>query len=197
MLKDGAVTEKEKTLLAGCLKGDKAAWDAFVLEYSALVYHTVKKTLVLHHAEISPDLVDDLFQDIFLTLVKDEFAQLRRFRGDNGCTLASWLRMIAARRTIDHLRKSKISPEPFDELLHDGPAHAAEEPLDHDQIQLLAKAVEDLSPRERILVDLFFRKGLPAEDVAAILRVSIGAVYTQKSRILSKLRETLEKSGSM
>ena len=102
-------------------------------------------------------------------------------------------------RTADHrsIRRSKTSPEPFDELLHDGPAHATEEFLDHDQTQLLAKAVEDLSPRERILVELFFRKGLPAEDVAAILRITIGAVYTQKSRILAKLRETLEKSGSL
>jgi CHAT domain-containing protein len=81
------MTEKERTLLAGCVKGDKSAWDAFVLQYSALVYHTIKKTLVLYHTEASHDLVDDLFQEVFLSLVKDEFAQLRRFRGDNECTL--------------------------------------------------------------------------------------------------------------
>ena len=75
-------------------------------------------------------------------------------------------------------------------------AGSAEAILDDDQIRLLVRAIEDLAPRERILVELFFRKGLPAEDVAAILRISIGAVYTQKSRILAKLRETLEKAGS-
>ncbi|MGH7835932.1 MAG: hypothetical protein ACREQK_19970 [Candidatus Binatia bacterium] len=30
--------DKERTLLAGCMQGDKAVWDAFVLQYSALVY---------------------------------------------------------------------------------------------------------------------------------------------------------------
>jgi hypothetical protein len=93
------MTEPERTLLAGCLEGDKAAWDAFVLQYSALVYHMIKKTLVLHHTETSPDRVDDLFQDVFLLLVKDEFVQLRRFRGDRGCTFSELAKND--RRTAD------------------------------------------------------------------------------------------------
>jgi hypothetical protein len=35
------MTEQEKTLLAGCVKGEKAAWDAFVKQYSNLVYHAI------------------------------------------------------------------------------------------------------------------------------------------------------------
>jgi RNA polymerase sigma factor (sigma-70 family) len=53
-----------------------------------------------------------------------------------------------------------------------------------------------LQPQERIIIDLFYRQNLSAQDVAAILHLSVGAVYTQKSRILAKLREALEKSGS-
>jgi hypothetical protein len=83
------VTEQEKTLIARCVKGEKAAWDAFVRQYSGLIYHTIRKTFALHHTEPRMEIVDDLFQDIFLSLVNNEFAQLRRFRGDDGCTLAS------------------------------------------------------------------------------------------------------------
>lgn len=101
------MTEPENTLIAGCVSGDKAAWDEFVRQYSGLIYHTIKNTAAPHRAEISQDFADDLFQEIFLSLVKDNYLQLRRFRGDHGCTLASWLRMIAARRTIDQLRKKK------------------------------------------------------------------------------------------
>jgi len=32
----GTLTEKEKSLLAGCICGDKASWDAFVSQYSPL-----------------------------------------------------------------------------------------------------------------------------------------------------------------
>ena len=191
------MTEREKDLLAGCLKGDQTAWNDFVRQYSGLLYHTIKTTFGLHHYDCSQPLAEDLFQDIFLSLIKDDFAELRRFRGDNGCTLASWLRMIAARRTIDHLRKSKHPADLLEESLENHPAETSERPSDTEQSQLLAKAVEDLPPHEKILVDLFFREGLSAKDVASILRLSIGAVYTQKSRIVAKLRERLRKADAL
>lgn len=50
------MTEKEKTLLAGCVKGEQAAWDAFVQQYSNLVYHVIRKTLTIRHTESRPDL---------------------------------------------------------------------------------------------------------------------------------------------
>jgi len=45
------MTEQEKTLLAGCLKGEEPAWDAFVLQYSNLVYNSIIRTLNLYHAQ--------------------------------------------------------------------------------------------------------------------------------------------------
>jgi RNA polymerase sigma factor (sigma-70 family) len=61
----------------------------------------------------------------------------------------------------------------------------------------LGSEVGKLQPQERIILELFFRQNLSAQDVASILHLSVGAVYTQKSRILAKLRETLGKSGSL
>ena len=49
----GCMTENEKNLLAGCIRGDNGSWDAFVLQYSDLVYHTIRKTLVTYHAELN------------------------------------------------------------------------------------------------------------------------------------------------
>ena len=191
------MTDAEIQLLSRCFDGHKTSWDEFVRRYSRLIYHTVATTLDRQSREWSRELVDDLFQEIFLCLVSDDFAQLRRFRGDADCTLASWLRMIAVRRTIDYLRKPKNPDEAFDEILHGRPTDASENSLDHETIQGVAKAVEMLAPRERILIDLMFRQNLAAHDVAAILHLSVGAVYTQKSRILAKLRKTLENLDSM
>jgi RNA polymerase sigma factor (sigma-70 family) len=191
------MTEHEKTLIAGCVKGEKAAWDAFVRQYSALIYHTIKKTLSLHHTEPSPEFVDDLSQEVFLSLVKDDFFQLRRFRGDNGCTLASWLRMIAVRRTIDQLRKSKLETDAITDTCADPGDDLTSAVLDRQLSDLLVRALATLLPRERILIDLFFRQNLSAQDVASILHLPSGAVYTQKSRILAKLRKSLEKLDSL
>jgi RNA polymerase sigma-70 factor (ECF subfamily) len=191
------MTEKEKSLLAGCVKGDKSSWDEFVRQYSSLVYHTIRKTLTFQYTDQRDEVVEDLYQDVFISLVADNYRKLKQFRGDGGCTLASWLRMIAARRTIDHLRTCKKPVYPLDESLSNTTAAEADEERDDDPFQRLAGAIDQLQPRERIIVDFFFRQNLSAQDVAAILRLSVGAVYTQKSRILAKLRETVEKPGSL
>jgi len=187
------MTAKEKDLIAGCLAREKPAWDAFVVQYSALVYHTIRKTLTLHHALPQDDLVEDLHQDFFLRLCENDFRKLRQFKGDRGCSLASWLRMIASRLTIDFLRKQESIPA----SLVDGPTARADPSaalIILEEERLVAQAIEALSPRDRLFVELCFRRGLPPEETAAILRMSVGTVYTQKSRILAKLREVLEKS---
>ena len=187
------MTDKEKTLLAGCLKGEKAAWDAFVLQYSSLVYHTIRKTFTLHHTEPRSDLVEDLYQELFLSVLKDDCKKLSQFRGDRGCTLASWLRVVVARLTIDFLRRQPPpSGEVPDGLARDDP-DPAESLINEEQERLLNETLQTLSPRDCIFLDLCYRQILPAEEIAAILKTSVSAVYTQKSRVLAKLRETLKK----
>jgi RNA polymerase sigma factor (sigma-70 family) len=84
---------------------------------------------------------------------------------------------------------------PLEESL---PCKAANESEDErSQLQLLDKAIAKLQPCERIIIDLFFRQSLSAQEVASILHLSVGAVCTQKSRILAKLREALKKSGPL
>lgn len=191
------MTGKEKSLLEGCLKGDKAAWDAFILQYSSLVYHTIKNTFRLYHSEPRADLVDDLFQEFFLSLLRDDFKKLCQFRGDRGCSLASWLRVVAARLTIDFLRKQTApNVEPTDTIAsgQDDPRASL---IGQEEARLLSQALHTLPSRDRLFIELYFRQSLPPEEIASILRVSISAVYTQKSRILDKLRETIRKFWSL
>ena len=74
------MTEKEKALLASCVKGEKPAWDALVLQYSKLTYSTIKKNLTLHHALPQDDIVEDLHQDFFLSLCENDFRKLRQVK---------------------------------------------------------------------------------------------------------------------
>lgn len=189
------MTEKEKALLTGCLNREKTAWDAFVLQYSALVYHTIRKIFSLYHTEPRTDLVEDLFQEFFLSILGDNFKKLRQFRGDKGCSLASWLRVVVARLTIDFLRRQGTSTVAVPESL---PSNQSDPPTSlsgREERKWLSQALQSLPPRDRLFLDLYYRKELPPEEVGAILKVSVNAVYTQKSRILDKLWETLKKNG--
>ncbi|MBM4261565.1 MAG: sigma-70 family RNA polymerase sigma factor [Deltaproteobacteria bacterium] len=191
------MTEQEKSLIAGCLRGDKAAWDTFVQQYSNLFYHTIRKTLTTHHVERQDDLIEELFQDIFVALSADGYRKLKQFRGDNGCTLASWLRTVAARLTIDSLRKPKERlVEIPDNLPADRP-NIDDTLAQRQQEQRLSEAIQELSDRDKLLVDLHYRKGLDPREIAAILHTSEAAVYTQKSRLIGRLRDILEKNRSL
>lgn len=94
------MTDKEKNLIAGCLKQEKAAWDTFVKQYTRLVYHSITSTLRYHHYETRDDFVDDLYQEFFVSIVRDDFKKLRQFRGDKGCSLASWIRRCNPSRRL-------------------------------------------------------------------------------------------------
>ena len=69
--------------------------------------------------------------------------------------------------------------------------------ISREEEKLLAQAIEKMPPRDQPYVELCFRQGLSPQDIAGILKMSVNAAYTQKSRILNKLREILEKPGSL
>ena len=191
------MTEKEETLIAGCLRSEKAAWDSFVLQYSNLVYHTIKKTLNLHQVEPRADLVEDLYQEFFISLLRNDYNKLRQFRGAHGCSLASWLRLLTARLAIDFLRKQAPTSGEVAVATSRHGSDAAESFINEQQERLLSEAIQSLSPRDRILLDLCYRQALASEEVAALLKTSVNAIYTQKSRVLEKIREVLRRSGAL
>ena len=91
-----------------CVSSDKPAWDEFVERYSRLIYNYIHSVFRIKGINLShQDNINDIFQSILLSLVKDNFKKLKSFRGKNGCTLASWLRQVTINFTLDYLRSLK------------------------------------------------------------------------------------------
>ena len=188
------MTEKEKDFVAACVRGDKPAWDAFVVQYSALIYHTIKRILGLYHAEPRSDVIEDLYQEFFVAIVCDDFKKLRQFRGDKGCSLASWLRLVCARLTIDFLRRQRSTQaELAQDVFED--REATDPLISEEEERRLSQAIQALPPRDRILIELCFHRNLSPQDIAGLLKISVNAVYTQKSRVLDKMRQKLRLNG--
>lgn len=189
------MTEKEGMLIAGCLRSDKAAWDSFVRQYSNLVFHTIKKTLVRHHADASSDIVEELYQEFFVSLLRNDCKKLRQFRGIRGCSLASWIRIVTTRLTIDFVRKQALPSGKVASAMSLDSPDPAEPLINEEQQKLLDQAVQSLPARDRVLLDLCYRQMLSSDEVAELLKTSVNAVYAQKSRVLEKIREVLRRSG--
>lgn len=183
----------ERELLLACIEGEKRAWDELVDQYSRLVYGTITQTLRLYHVQADQTVVEDLFQDFFLSLLRGQCKKLRQFKGERGCSLASWLRMVGTRLTIDFLRKQQHL-EVASEAAPEGSTDAYAGVINKEQERLLVEALSALPAGDRLLIELCFKE-LPAEDIAVILGTSVNAVYTRKSRIVAKLRETIRQAG--
>ena len=189
-MENGDLTEIE--LLNGCIAGDKKRWSTFVERYNKLIYHTIYKTLRVNATATNPEDINDLFQEIFTSLCDTNCKKLRMFDPHRGVTLASWLRMIAIRATIDHLRK-KRPVTALDELPVEPSQTGCQEAIaDEESLTMLRGVIEELPPGDKLLVELAFLKELPAEEVAGILHISPTAFYTRKNRVIGKMRKIAE-----
>ena len=138
---------------------------------------------------------------MFLALLRDDGRRLRHFEGRNGCSFAGWLRVVAVRLAIDVLRRERRLVS----LDDDGPAmtdlrralrsEGGDPELGvqgHETAARLAGAIASLGPKDRLLVELHLVRGASLPVVAAALGVTANAAYVRKSRVLERLRRTVE-----
>jgi len=192
----------EIELLEGCLAKDKKAWDSFVERYSRLISHAIVQTLNKYSFPPENHVVEDLFHTIFLSLLENNCKKLRQFR--MRCKLSSWLHLIAARATIDFLRK-QTGPHSFS--LNGEPAKERSlkenitngNPLPDELVELkeekriFSQIQENLTSRERLFVELYYLRELSSSEVAKLLNTTPNNVYQLKSVVREKMKKIVEK----
>jgi len=187
-----------------CLKRDKLAWDEFLEKYSRLIYNYIHSVLNTKGASFTQDHINDIFQDIFQSLIKDNFKKLRSFKGANGCSLASWLRQVTINFTIDYLRKLKPGVSMDEEIgeefslkdmLSDASALVTDTLGSQEKLAALQDCIEKLCTEDKYFLELYLHRGLRLEELRGALRLSRGAVDMQKFRIVDRLRECFKSKG--
>ncbi len=182
----------EKKLVRRCVKGDKAAWDEFIDRYNGLIYDAILRVFGLLGYTNTEEAAEDLFQEVCAALLKDECRKLRGFKWKNGCTLASWLHVVAKNSTYDYVRKvfsRKDVCRLFPNDLVGGEPAVIGKLEEEDEIALFERALKRLPKKDIYLIELIYFRELPYEDAARILNKSRDALYMQKKRIIAKLKE--------
>lgn len=199
-------TPDDIELLRRCLAGDRHAWTALVDALTRYVYYLIRLTARRHAADLGDEEIADLHNDLFLALFEDDCRRLRAWRGDNGCSLRSWVRVITIRRTIDALRKRRHHLS-LDATPDDGPAAPiladdGPDPLaaliardTPDPRARLAELTAELGPSDRLLLEMIYLRKMSADAIAGALRINKGALYTRKTRLIKRLRALAEEAG--
>jgi len=202
---DQKTIEREKALISRCIDGEKRAWDEFVDAYKALIYHAIISSFQFAGYRNVEEATGDIFQDVFTSLLKDDYAKLRSFGWKNGCSLASWIHIVAKNVTFDYLRryfKRGEIMEPLAEGDEEEPAEyrikESEEMMGLDKLEseerndLFEKALKALPKEDFFLIELIYFRGISHQKAAGILGKSVEAIYMQKKRAIDKIKETVE-----
>lgn len=185
-------------LLQGCIRGDAGARRRLVDEYSGIVSYGVSVIFQQFGRPSRKEEIEDMSQEVFLALFDQDARKLRQYQGRNGCSLASWIRVVANRLTIDRLRKEgrtislddpgNAEATKIRETRPDGtpgPEPQVEEAMRAARVR---EMIEDLPSKDRLFVQLFYFQGLPIEEVAQNLSITTNAAYVRKMRLHEKLR---------
>ncbi len=148
--------------------------EEFVQKSRKIIQAVVARTLS-RYGRFEESEVEDLIQDIFCKLLDNDHKLLRNYDSAKA-SLSTYLGTIAKNQTIDYLRK-KRNFVPFSEQLS---TEEQERELD------LPKRL--LSPREELILKLFFEKEMDTKEIAHFLHITPQTVRSMKHKAIQKLR---------
>jgi len=182
---------EDHALVQRLLSGDAPAY-TLVRGHVERVFAQVWGRLTRRYGDLSAHRAD-LLQSLELFLVKDDYRVLGTYRGD--ARLTTWLHAVAMRflsREATRLRAQQARERPDPEL---EPASGGTDPevrvVRESERARVRRALEGLSPDERLLVALLFEQGLDATQASRVLGVRPAGVRMRKKRLLEKLEAKL------
>lgn len=200
--------EEERELLERVFDGNKQSYEGLVRKYTKLIYNSIYRTLELKGYKIAPDLVEDLHQEVFLSLIDADFRKLRTFKWDRNCSLATWLCVVTRNLVLNFIRtdtKYKSLTKSIDEAIDEekesslkdiikDESPSIKEKMDKEAaVDVLNKHLEKLDITERTILEMFYVQDLPLEEIAHVLGKSEDAVFMQKKRLIAQLQEKIKK----
>ena len=95
-------------MLDALRQGDPRTWQAFCQDHAGLVLHVVRQTFARYGVGGDAYDIEDVGQEVFIRLSKQDFALLKRFDPARA-KLTTFLRVVASSTTIDWLRRRRAA----------------------------------------------------------------------------------------
>jgi RNA polymerase sigma-70 factor (ECF subfamily) len=169
---DAARRRGEADLIRRCRLGERAAFERLYREHRRPVAANLYRVLG-ERAEL-----EDLVQEVFVIA----FRGLDRFRGE--AKLSTWLYRICVNVALGRLRSRarRPPPAPYAEVAAeraDGAASPEARLADREELARVARTLDLLSPKKRIVFVLHEIEGLDIDEIAEIVRAPRVTVRTR------------------
>jgi RNA polymerase sigma-70 factor, ECF subfamily len=200
--------EETSGLVHEALAGDQAALTRLVAALTPVIQARVARTLLARRSCLTGDRnvrqeVEDLAQEIFLSLFSRGAHVLRSWQAERGLSLENFVGLVSERYVVSFLRSGKRNPwkeEPsLIEDLDGASLDSSPEEVtaSREELRLLLERLrEKLSPLGRHLFELLFVQERSLPETMAASGLSADAVYAWRSRLRRLAQELLgELSG--
>jgi RNA polymerase sigma-70 factor (ECF subfamily) len=185
---DAAPGESDASLVERSRRGDPDAFEALFLRHHGRVLRVA--TRILRDRESALDAVQETFVRAYRSL--------DRYSGEG--SFGGWLIRITANLAVDGVRRRRrvslveTTPESWDTVEtaagDDGPDHHAES---RELRQALESALARLAPMQRVVLVLKEIEGRSCEEIAQMLRCSVGTVMSRLHYGRAKLQRSLRR----
>ncbi len=188
-----ALSEIDRNLLERCLQRKPRAWEDFVDRFLGLVIHVVNHTAQARSVRLTPEDRDDLCAEVFLAVIRRDFALLRNFRGQS--SLATYLTVVARRIAVKELLSRRSTsrlgdgPEQQAAQTVPDPHPGAEERLSNrEEVERLLGGLPETEAR---VVRMYHLEGQSYQQISS----SLGMAENSIGPILSRAREKMRRAG--
>ena len=174
MAQDAGLPQDE--LVAALVRGEKGAWEAFVRRYAGLVAAAVRGVAR------EPGEVEDLAQEVFLRLCRNDFRLLRSYDPVRA-GISTWITIVARSTARDALRRHRPVAVPIDMVPE---SRLAVDPIEPVRKLKLPEAL--LSPRQREILSMLYDRDMEVAEIAATLDIDPQTVRSTHHKAMIKLR---------
>jgi RNA polymerase sigma-70 factor (ECF subfamily) len=180
-----ALSDIDRNLLDRCLSGKPRAWEDFVDRFMGLVVHVVNHTAQCRSLQLSRSDREDMAAEVFLTIVDNDMAVLRHFRGQS--SLATYLTVVA-RRVVVRKLVDRRSAVPLGDMVAQAAAedlHLEERLIDREEV---GRLLSQLHGPEEAVVRMYHLEGKSYQEISSSVGMPENSVGPLLSRARAKLR---------
>ncbi len=186
----------DRNLIDRCLRKEPGAWNDFVDRYMGLIYHVIHHAAHARSRVLSNEDTEDIAAEVFLKVVDEDYAVLRRFKGNSSLPtyLTVIVRRIAVKELIRRHREEELGhTNAHRAILDDGSPEEAEAIASAEEVE---RMLEDLPPREAEVVRLYHLKYQNYRQIGKKLGIPENSVGPILAKARKRLRETAEEQRS-
>jgi len=167
-------------LIEGCRKGDPVSQEQLYRQFSAAMYG-----LCLQYASSVED-AQDILQDGFIKV----FSKISQVHDPKA--FPGWIRRVMINTALERYR-SQVALQRVDEAREQWNDLVTDEVLESINAQALVEMIRELTPKYRMVFNLYAIEGYNHKEIGAMLGISEGTSKSNLSRARAILQEKVKR----